>query len=296
MAFAISAHTLPRITCFKDVDDLFKDRHSRLTKRQLAGGRWSDTEVPLVKARDESKRIVWHAGSLEPFYSLRYHHTDVVSYYPDGRMCFNISYDSRSTCVFFEEMSPYGWRIQRLRKKLFYVHRWPSGLEEFHHGDRTTPLEVAADSTVLNPEPFTFTRKVSDKERRRELRATIEPFMEWFMALSNVGNSLAAVMAGAEQTEIAHNTKRLYVSYALETELVKELIAGGQDEYRWRQLCVQLRGHSLYRRAHWEEMAHEVKYGLERRPSMVDVLEKRMWELAGGWRCEEVTVPAGEKP
>lgn len=291
MSFSIDGRNLPAIRSFADCERLFNRRLGELTPRRKNGNTWSETVLPLRDDngawKDTSKRFEKDGDS----YACFYHRTPVVTYFADGRIEFEAGWDSVSTGIFFDTVSPMDWTITREHGHRFYYHN--SG--QWHTCTRAEPLRLDADGKVTNGVPFKRTKTLANMPRRREIREKLKPFYEWFNAMTRVTNSVASVVNADDMP--LESSSRLWVSHTTFVEAVKLLVDPEAGESDWRFAC------SCARAAvdpspwvPWEARSFESKFGIEYAPLMKKRIEHVLWKEFGGWRKVEVIVQPGEKP
>lgn len=289
MAFRIDGRFLPGISTYADCDKHFKRWLVGLTPRRT-NGTWGTEVLPLVGWKDSSKRIELNGASLESYYGLVYHRTTVVGYYPDGRVFFNAAYDSASTHIFFERLAPAGWHIQRAKGRRFYVRR-SYGSEEWHVIPGSGYLWLNCDGSVKNPSPFTYNKTLANMPVRKEVRAKLKPFVEWYHAMTRVGGSMRAVMwddetikaqvGGASPLRLLHEAA---TQHLLDPDCSQD---GWRDAATWA---------SVYNRGTYAWLAGIANDDPGQAKATLDTIFNTLWRQCNGFRTEEVTVPAGEKP
>lgn len=289
MSFSIDGRNLPNIRSFADCERLFNRRLGELTPRRKNGNTWSETVLPLRDDsgawKDTSKRLEKDGDS----YACFYHRTPVVTYFADGRIEFEAGWDSISTRIFFDAVSPMDWTITRERGCRFYYHR--SG--QWHTCTRAEPLRLDAAGKVTNGVPFKLTKTLANMPRRREIREKLKPFYEWFSAMTRVTNSIAAVV-DADGMPVATDGF-LWGSMSGFFESVHCLMKADAGERQWRHACSLARASEPQYRP-WSSSSFEEKFGIHHAPAMKRLIESELWRSFGGWRQVEVIVQPGEKP
>jgi len=253
MSFMINRNNIPCLRSFAQCEAHAAKWRAKLTKRNAAV--WGTNCLPLHKTRDTSKRLEWHEGSQA--WACVYHHSDVVTYYKDGRILLNASWDSVSTRVFFEELSPSGvWLMNTKYGRAYCIghanNRWDvesySDDVEWHEVNRDIDtvndvgqgLLIDEFGVVLNPQPWVTQRTVSNRERRKEIIAKLKPFLTWYDAMTSVGQSMRGVVAGAERYAEMSNYKRpVYDSDAvlIMLDVFMKDDPRKEDEMVWREAC-----------------------------------------------------------
>lgn len=254
MSFMIDTRNIPCLRSFAQCELWAIKRRAHLTTRNAPI--WGVNCLPLYKFRDQAKRLEWHEDRQA--WACVYHHSSVVTYYKDSRVLLNASWDSISTRAFFGEMCPEGVWLRKTK----YGHAYCIGHAmnpwdvrnygddvEWHEVNRDIDtandvgqgLLIDAQGVVLNPQPWVTRRTVSDRERRREIIATLKTFLTWYDAMTSVGQSMRGVVAGAEQTSTEGALgARLAANWRAADNLV-ELFMGNHpdkdDEARWRAAC-----------------------------------------------------------
>lgn len=289
MSFSIDGRNLPNIRSFVDCERHFNRRLGELTPRRKNGYTWSETVLPLRDDsgawKDTSKRLEKDGDS----YACFYHRTPVVTYFADGRIEFEAGWDSVSTGIFFDAVSPMDWTLTRERGHRFYYHR--SG--QWHTCTRAEPLRLDAAGKVTNGVPFKFTKTLANMPRRREIREKLKPFYEWFSAMTRVTNSIAAVV-NAGDIPVAPNGF-LGGSMSGFFESVHCLMKADAGERQWRIACSLARVCEPQYKP-WYSCSFEEKFGIYHAPAMKRLIEDELWKRFGGWRQVEVIVQPGEKP
>lgn len=288
MSFGLSRHTLPALGSYKDVHKLYTSQLDALTPRREQRGAWGRNCLPLRAWADQSKRIEVFGEGADRHYRLYYYRTPILFYYADGRVSFNAAYDTPSTRVFFEEMCPSGWRMIGIGGAYFYVRD-----NEWHTANRSDPLCLAADGTVLNGIPYAYTKKYANMDRRREIRKQLKAFYQWFKAMTAVSGSMLSVMVDEEVIKALLASGALNRSFANLRIQVGELLETPENEDLWRSVCTNafLASGSIY----------ELHFAADRFDGMhakrtLDAIERALWRECGGWENKLITVPAGEKP
>lgn len=283
---SLNSNSLPSIRDYADCDKLFKRKLAELPRHLRARAHWSETKLPLDAWRKEHLRIELKDDDGVLYYALIYHNTTVLGYYPDGRVFFNASWDTRSTHVFFDNLSPAGWYITRARGARFYARgaAWYA-----------LPLDgyfwLGADGLPANPQDFHYKTEVSNRERRKELREIMKPFYTWYDALTRATGSMRAVLcdddALRQMGQSASDKRVIDMARALgEGDLV--------EEDSWRALvsnafvsCVPL----------WARNSQERAYNVDEwAETVLDKIETCVWRHCGGFKDEPRVVKAGERP
>ena len=284
---ALNSNSLPTIRCYEDCDKLFKRKLEELPKHRRSRANWSETKLPLDDWRKEHLRIELQDSG--DYYGLIYHSTTVLGYYPDGRVFFNASWDSRSTHVFFDELSPGQWNIRRARGARFYVNGFGEAAE-WHVIPLSGYFWLGADGRPTNPQDFTYKTEVANRERRKELREIMKPFYTWYLALTRATGSMRSVLCDTETVNHlgqAASQGRLN-DYA-------SALGGGQemDDNDWRALVTNayVANVTFYARQN-ERGVDATLWG----PTVLEAIEKAVWRHCGGYKDEVRTVKAGEKP
>ena len=315
MAFAISRHKLPTLRSFHACDNHANKMRSKLHSR--ANKVWGPSCLPLVAMRDLDKRLEWREKTQA--WACVYHNSSVVTYYKDGRVLLNASWDSVSTRLFFEEMSPEGVWLYKTKYGLAYCighaeNRWqPATYDkdvEWHEVNRNIDHEndvgqgllidvIDEFGTVLNPQPWTTTRRVSNKEMRKEIRTKLGAFTTWFDAMTRVGNSMKGVVAAVEKFDESHSwAMRPMTKYGAIESMLDEMINGDvfDNTQAWQEACWSALvsvGGSYY----WsKERFEQEKYNIDMAACVKKHILDKAFELHDGWKLVTTAVPAGKKP
>ena len=297
MAFSTSTHNLPAIDSFEHCEHIAGKRRACLTtRRRNCASAWSDNKLPLDDNRgkwstQEYKTMRWVADGEDSRWALYYYHTEVVGYFRDGRVKLNATWDSISTRMMFEALCPRNVMLARLRFGLAYRIGCVSGDAAYHQVDRpigdsakwNQALIIDAQGAALNPQPWTTSRMVANRARRREIRVLMAPFTDWYNAMTRVGNSMAGVTAGDEGTLDRDAIPMMLTSLIERCELDDEL---------WRRACrraLRLATLPWYRRGDGPtNIAHAA-------PVMALIM-KEAFKLHGGYTEVVNVVPAGVRP
>ena len=331
MAFAISGHTLPAIRSFQDCVKLATKRRMHLdARKERSKAEWSRNKLPLCHnhgrwSNQEHKRMEWD----ETFkaWNLILYRTTVVRYYEDERVMLNVAWDSPSTRNFFHEVSPDGvWLMQTSYGRAYCIghatNKWDRSTYgddvEWHEVNRSIHPEycdlnqgllIDAQGVVLNPMPWVTTRIVSNKERRKEIRAKLKPFTTWFDAMTKVGNSIKGVVVGAEEIE-EDPGRQVYPGtakidpHAIEQMLDSAINAENYDKMyesedpermSWRRACWAALFNANHR-WYWGSKPDAFKYDIAQARGMKSAILEKAFRLHDGYKKITVTTPAGEKP
>lgn len=282
---SLNSNSLPSIRDYADCDKLFKRKLAELPRHLRARAQWSETKLPLDAWHKEHLRIELKDDDGVLYYALIYHNTTVLGYYPDGRVFFNASWDTRSTHVFFDELSPYGWYITRARGARFYVNG-----SKWHAIPMSGYFWLGTDGQPTNPQDFHYKTEVSDRERRKELREIMKPFYTWYHALTRATGSMRAVIcdddALRQMGQSASDKRVIDMARALgEGSLV--------EEDSWRALVSNAFVSCVPLWARQQERAYNVDEWAE---TVLDKIEGHVWRHCGGFKDEHRVVKAGEKP
>jgi len=311
MAFAIDRRGIPSLRSFARCEAHAAKWRAKLTSRSAAV--WGNDCLPLHAFKDKAKRLEWLEDSQA--WACVYHRSHVVTYYKDGRVLLNATWDSVSTRIFFEELCPEGvWLMPTRYGRAYCIghaqSRWDKSTYgddvEWHEVNRNIDdkndvgqgLLIDEQGVVLNPQPWVTKRTVSDRVRRKEIIAKMKPFLTWYDAMTSIGQSMRGVVAGAEQFEPSSwhagtvlpvtnkgSTSRLLV-------LFMEDDPGKDDEMLWRRACWEQFVGCFSR---WETIA-DAQYG----PHNIPTVRKKILEIAfknyDGYKEITKTSPPGEKP
>jgi len=319
MAFAISGHTLPGIHSFEHCEALAAKRRARLTARQRnSAAAWSDNKLPLWDnhgrwSNQHHKRMEWVTAGEDSRWDLMLYRSAVVSYFKDGRIKLNAAYNSTSTRNFFEELRPYNARLMRAGRYGYAycightsggrweVKEYGDGVE-WHEVNRACDdkwdqaLLIDGQGTVLNPQPWTVKKTVSDKERRKELRAKLKPFTDWFDAMTKVGNSMRGVVAGVDigtknnwGYEVP-TTDRAAV-FALLSDLIEHEATEPTD--MWRKACWYAMSANT---SYYAYTRNEALYSIEKAAGIKAFILEQAFKNYDGYKEITVTTPPGVKP
>ena len=289
MSFAINGRNLPSIATYADCERLFNNRLKELTTRRMNGGTWSQECLPLVSWRDPDKHIEKHDDG----YALYYHHTPIVTYCKDGSVEFNVCVDSASTHIFFERVAPAGWEIRRARGGRFFVKRNGDSTEAWHVVPDDGRQYINCDGSVRRPIPFSYEKELANMPARKEIRTKLKPFVEWYHAMTRVGQSMAGVLLPMETIDAVVLSGGF--SHEMAERHVQGLMKDGCDEEGWRaavswQLVSRCGG------AWWVQMKHEQRVSFHFEASVLETIFEILFRKFDGYRIETVTVPAGERP
>lgn len=325
MAFAISSHTLPRIKSFKDCEELARKRRMHLdARKERSKAGWTFDKLPLDSNRgrwsnQEHKRMEWKP--MLKAWDLILYRSTVVRYYEDGRIMLNTSWDSPSTRNFFWELRPEGvWLMKTSYGRAYCIGHADKLWDTSTYGDDVEWHEVNRDihpqftelsqgllideqGVVLNPMPWTVHKTVSNKERRKEIKAKLAPFLTWFDAMTKVGNSIKGVVAGAEEME--DDTRRgagngtAKVDNGAVTRLLERMIDQENwdepDDMLWRRACWTAL-FNCTQRWYWGNRPDESKYDFDYAAQMKRYILETAFKLHDGYRDITVVTPPGEKP
>jgi len=162
--FGLKMHTVCRVTSWQDAADTL-NRATRLKQR-------SDGSYPLPgkeRNKDISVRMV------NDGIAFRYHHTDVVTWRPDGSYTYE-PWSSRSTCTFFNQLCPIGHDLTRAAEVLII-------------GDKGYAIYGGSPVHVRDCKPVSglgvFQRQVIDRKRAKEVLAGTRyaEYREWYKVM-----------------------------------------------------------------------------------------------------------------
>lgn len=283
--YGISSNNVPTISSLQDCEKRFNRMLAQLPRHRRSRNEWSETKLPLRDWNTGYMRIELDGSGEDERFKVYLYRTPVVEYYLDGRLAFNVSYGTHSTHAFFHATAPGHWTSTNHKKSSFYVCRskWYEVTRE--------PLLVAGDGeTVLNPKPFKYTVEVSNKERRRELKAVMAPFVEWYSAMTRATGSMRAVLCD----EATLNVMGMSSSRGRLENLAMTLGEGklATDE-EWRMLVSNVFIATVPYYARTGESGYEATSWAD------DVMKKiveNVWRQCDGYMDEKRVVPAGEKP
>lgn len=291
---ALNSSALPTIRSYADCDKLFKRKLAELPRHRRARAQWSETKLPLDDWRKEHLRIELKDDDGVLYYALIYHNTTVLGYYPDGRVFFNASWDTRSTHVFFDNLSPAGWYITRARGARFYRNGHGTDSKWY-----ALPLDgyfwLDAGGLPENPQDFHYKTEVSDRARRKELRKIMKPFYTWYHALTRATGSMRAVIcdddALRQMGQSASDKRVIDMARALgEGDLGEGDLV---EEDSWRALVSNAFVSCVPFWVRQQERAYNVDEWAE---TVLDKIETCVWRHCGGFKDEIRVVKAGEKP
>lgn len=282
---SLNSNSLPSIRDYADCDKLFKRKLAELPRHLRARAHWSETKLPLDAWHKEHLRIELKDDDGVLYYALIYHNTNVLGYYPDGRVFFNASWDTRSTHVFFDELSPYGWYITRARGARFYVNG-----SKWHAIPMSGYFWLGTDGQPTNPQDFHYKTEVSDRERRKELREIMKPFYTWYHALTRATGSMRAVLCDEVDLRSMGQSASQQRLHAMVISLEDKLFT---EEEHWRMLvsnafvaCVPV----------WDRKSAS-SFDADRLASgVLATIEAQVWRHRGGFKDEHRVVKAGERP
>jgi hypothetical protein len=332
MAFAISSHTLPRIKSFKDCEELARKRRVHLdARKERSKAGWTFDKLPLCHnhgrwSNQEHKRMEWKP--MLKAWDLILYRSTVVRYYEDGRIMLNTSWNSPSTRNFFWELRPEGvWLMKTSYGRAYCighaVKQWDRSTYgddvEWHEVNRPVHPEryecgqgllIDEQGVVLNPMPWTVRKTVSNKERRKEIKAKLAPFLTWFDAMTKVGNSIKGVVVGAEEMEDdpgrghgngtakVNTTAVTYMLDCMMSDAYDKMYENPDPEYEqktWRRACWT----ALFKctqRWFWGNRPDESKYDFGYAAQMKRYILETAFKLHDGYRDITVVTPPGEKP
>jgi len=283
--FGISSNNVPTISSLDDCKKRFNRMLASLPRHRRSRCEWNESKLPLRDWKSEHMRIERDGSGEDERYKVYLYRTPVVEYYLDGRLAFDVNYGSHSTHAFFHAVSPGRWTTANARGSSFYICR------DKWYAVTSTPLLVAADGeTVLNPKDFGYTVEVSDKERRRELKAVMAPFVEWYSAMTRATGSMRSVLCSDDEVRLLgeHASQGRLKAHA-------ELLGEGEltTDDQWRVLVSNAFVATVTYYARQNEYAYEATTWAD------DVLKKiidNVWRQCGGYMDEKRVVKAGEKP
>jgi hypothetical protein len=161
--------------------DRYKAMHDKIKPIR---GRAEETR-PIGDRRKDWMRIEMDGDVV----ACLLYQTQVVRYYPDGRVGLRCGeWVTATTADFMHEHSPF--TVQRS-----YKNMWVSG--PFGPNKSTQYLPMPQQELVLYPrgdmggwayEPYPMFRRVVDREKSKDERAALRPFLEWarvFLSLSD---------------------------------------------------------------------------------------------------------------
>jgi hypothetical protein len=154
--------------------------------------------------------------------ACRLYNTQVVRYYPDGRIGLRCGgWTTNTTADFMHEHSPF--TVQRS-----YKNMWVSG----PCGPDKSMLYLPMPSTqelILCPvgdmkgwayEPYPMFRRVVDREKSKDERVALRPFLEW-----------ARVFLTLSDGWIMHETRKEARNYGSDTAAYIDARSGDEDKY-----------------------------------------------------------------
>jgi hypothetical protein len=284
--FAIDRSTLPSLRTFIACKTHAERWRAKLTKR--ANHVWGDACVPLRNTRDQHLRLEWREGSKA--WACMLYRTAVVTHYENGNILLNASYNTVSTRTFFEEMTPSGVWLRRTKYGYAYCIGHSDDFE-WHQVNRPITREpdvgqgllIDEQGVVLNPLAWHATKTVADRERRKEIRAKLKPFTDWYTAMTRATSSVMAVIAGVEEK---------YVPYAKIVSMLESMMHGENDEMQWRYAC----------KAAYPAVSHRVwphgdeQYGLKLAEPMLNYILDVAFKQFNGYKDVTILVPPGQCP
>lgn len=295
--FQLDARRLPNIGSWADCDRLFNARLKELTTRRR-NGVWHDTVLPLVQWRDQHLRIERLFGGNA--YALEYHSAHIATYFDNGEVRFDASWDSPSTRGFFEAVAPHGWHIEGVRLNSAVgghsgtVYGYARNGKWYAIESHKYGLDVDAQGNALNAKPFAYTKRTADKRRRKEIRERMQGFEQWATALASCGNSLAAVCLDDETTQIVLHSGGLAVVDNFR-RAVNDLYEDPDSELARRSAVtwalINIKGIGFFMLERFERR-YDIAY-LER---VLAYIRLHLWNTQDGWQDERIVVPAGERP
>ncbi len=171
MAWNINAYNIPRIRSYEEALKVYES---------ATPSPKSDGWRALAAKRDTSK--VLHLDSDNSI-RIRYHHTDVVTYKPDGRVVVH-PHDSVNTVAFADRVLPNG-----VMARSFDGHMWVGDQEGLYQPVKDELMFIQGvskwfvDKTTVAP----VTWYQLDRSKAAAIRKTMKPFLEWVAAVKRVG-------------------------------------------------------------------------------------------------------------
>jgi len=171
MVWNINAYNIPRIRSYEEALKFYESADN-----SPASNGWR----ALCRKRDTSK-IIRHdsAGDIR----IRYHHTDVVTYKPDGRVVVQ-PYDSVNTVAFADRVLPNGVVARSTGGKM-----WVGDLDGVYQPVQNElvflqgPNKWFVDKTTVAP----VTQYQLDRSKAAAIRKTMKPFTDWIESAIRVG-------------------------------------------------------------------------------------------------------------
>ena len=296
--FSIDTRALPWIKSYESCNDVAARKRVKITKR--TNPIWGDNCIPLRSNDDHHLRLEWREDGEDSRWALMLYRTEVVGYFKDGRILLNASYNSTSTSRFFDTMTPNNIYLIRTRYGNAYAigHGGDDRDVDYHLVNRdihyddpfggkfNQALIVDQQGAALNPQDWPITKRVANKERRKEIRQALKPFLQWYDAMTKVGNSVRGVFG--EQS--AHVT----VAYAeaISTLVERSLAGDTVDTEVWNKACV---GAYCQVAPYWFRTAR-MDVDAEYIGAMRACILRRAFEQFDGWAALKVVVPAGKRP
>jgi hypothetical protein len=149
----------------KELYESVKPIRGRAVEVRPIGDRRRDHEVIR-------KLHVRHEDQLTELYACRLYSTDVITYYPDGKIVLNFGgWMTRATLDFISLCGAY---VHTRRGVVWYKDRHG----KYHPFDSS--LEIK-DGEVLNPKPYK--RKVVDRAESAKIRQAIKPFVDFGVSI-----------------------------------------------------------------------------------------------------------------
>jgi hypothetical protein len=145
---------------------------------------WQENERPLDSPRKYHMRLVKYSPS---HYACRLYNTDMVTYHRDGPLIVRLV-DTVSSMKFLRSTLPDGlnaWshRGQCMLSLNFNQHGEPT---QWIFGDRIVLAKDPHDKWIILDGAKQRYREFVNRQKSKEVRASVKPFVDWWKAASNV--------------------------------------------------------------------------------------------------------------
>lgn len=177
MSWSISTRSIERIRSFEQAKKHWEGQEE--WRNELTSWR------PLAGRREQHKRLVQHESGKS--YACVLYNTALVTYHDDGSVSLR-TYDTSSSVMFADCVSPQGCDALSHKGRMFWRVRTDDGMRYYTEGDKPLLLMPTKKGNwrLTNP-PAKLLQWVYDRKKGAEVQKMLRPYAAWYKLTARLG-------------------------------------------------------------------------------------------------------------